>query len=147
MYYLFLIYGATVEHYSDPSSADRGASIELSRACFELFLIWTFAFVCFTFERRCDPLTARAAHPVNWPMVWVSLAFFAFHLVKCLILHLERGAGGALPVYVVVAAVLWPAVFVGIAELTKHHDHFYYTRHDRRRRLVFDTKLGMWSPK
>eukprot|EP00945_MAST-04E_sp_MAST-4E-sp1_P003341 g3341.t1 len=141
------IYGATVEHYSDPSSADRGASIELSRACFELFLIWTFAFVCFTFERRCDPLTARAAHPVNWPMVWVSLAFFAFHLVKCLILHLERGAGGALPVYLVVAAVLWPAVFVGIAELTKHHDHFYYTRHDRRRRLVFDTKLGMWSPK
>ena len=53
-------------------------------------------------------------------------------------------------VYFVVALFLtfvWPIVITTIVEVIKKHDRYYVRMQEMRRRLVFDTKLGMWSPK
>jgi hypothetical protein len=47
----------------------------------------------------------------------------------------------------IVAAVLWPLLVLAADEVVKRHDATRYAYYQRKLRLTFETKLGMYSPK
>lgn len=52
----------------------------------------------------------------------------------------------SLPPQLWLLLALWPLIVVGVDEVVKRHDRVLFERSMRRRRLVFDTRLGMHSP-
>ena len=46
----------------------------------------------------------------------------------------------------ILVAIFWPVVTTLIDELIKRHDAFRHAYYQRKLRLTFETKLGMYSP-
>ena len=143
------VYGLALEHClkssKEPGTVAQILAINQARSVFELFLAWCFVWISLNFERRCDTVLHRFRHPINLPWVGVSVVILMFHAVKCILLFPADFPWP--PAHVIVLMVCWPIAIIVFAEWTKTSDRFYYVQHDRRRRLIFDTKLGMWSPK
>jgi hypothetical protein len=49
--------------------------------------------------------------------------------------------------FLMTTILLWPVVILISDEIVKHHDRVIFRRQQQRLRIVFDTKLGMHSPK
>jgi predicted protein tyrosine phosphatase len=71
---------------------------------------------------------AMACVVVDWSSPWVSMAPVP-------------GLGLAL------FCVCWPVVIVVMDETVKQMDQKRFAKLRKRRRIQFDTKLGMWSPR
>jgi hypothetical protein len=50
-------------------------------------------------------------------------------------------------VSMILVAIFWPLVSVAVDEVVKRHDTSRYAYYQRKLRLTFETKLGMYSPK
>lgn len=59
----------------------------------------------------------------------------------------ERGSFSALPWYYYVVALVMPAMCVAWNEYLKRIDRKHELRAEKLRRLQFETRLGMWSPR
>jgi len=90
----------------------------------------------------------RKKNPWKANRIWaysfvVSLAL----IVPYLAATLSRGVLGALPWYFYVVALLLPLLCLLACELVKRDDQKQEYRAEKLRRLQFETRLGMWSPK
>jgi len=80
--------------------------------------------------------------------IWTINLFFSLALVIIyLALSLNREAFDALPWYYYLLSLLWPFVCLGVGERLKVLECRREARADMLRRLQFETRLGMWSPK
>ena len=88
-----------------------------------------------------------------------SFIFCISHLLQCLILfnwfsnnnknnkYNNDGKGDTYLLITIIIIFIWPIILTGIVEIIKRHDRYHVKMQEQRRRIVFDTKLGMWSPK
>jgi len=72
-----------------------------------------------------------------------SLLLVVFYLVATL----DNGVWGALPWYFYIVAIIMPTLGLLISEFVKQADQRQEYRAEKLRRLQFETRLGMWSPK
>ena len=72
-----------------------------------------------------------------------SLLLILFYLIATL----DKGVWGALSWYFYVIAIIMPPLGVLASELVKRSDQRQEYRAEKLRRLQFETRLGMWSPK
>ena len=127
-------------------------SVHKARSVVCFFLIWNFAFIALNLETRFESLWYRLRRPLNFALLVVSGVFCILHLFQCMVVFdwFRGNTAQKANVYFVVALFLtfvWPIVITTIVEVIKKHDRYYVRMQEMRRRLVFDTKLGMWSPK
>ena len=73
----------------------------------------------------------------------VSLVLFVIYLAATL----GKGVPGALPWYFYIIALLLPLLCLLACEVVKRDDQKQEYRAEKLRRLQFETRLGMWSPK
>jgi len=79
---------------------------------------------------------------------WVGSVVISVVLISVYLLGtLEREAMLVLPWYFYVMFVLCPFICLGISEMVKQSDAKQERRAAMMRRLQFETRLGMWSPK
>ena len=134
-------------------------SVHKARSLLCFFLIWTFTFIALNFETRCESLWYRLRRPLNTALSIVSFIFCISHLLQCLILfnwfsnnnknnkYNNDGKGDTYLLITIIIIFIWPIILTGIVEIIKRHDRYHVKMQEQRRRIVFDTKLGMWSPK
>ena len=80
--------------------------------------------------------------------LWVVSLFVSIIVViMYLILTLETGSSSLLPWYYYVLAVLMPVLCLLWDEALKRPERNVLERAEKLRRLQFETRLGMWSPK
>ena len=84
----------------------------------------------------------RASPLWGWGFL-ASLLLILFYLIATL----DNGVWGALPWYFYVVAIIMPTLGVLASELVKRSDQRQEYRAEKLRRLQFETRLGMWSPK
>ena len=83
--------------------------------------------------------------------LYISLASLVL-VVLCMILAMDGGSAaarvaGTLPWYYYVLSILFPFMWLGVGEIVKNIDREHEKRACMLRRLQFETRLGMWSPK
>jgi hypothetical protein len=130
-------------------------SVHKARSLLCFFLVWTFAFVALNFETRCESLWYRLRRPLNTALLIVSFTFCIAHLVQCLFVYNwfsgnngnNKTEGGGYFLVSIIIIFTWPIFLTLIVETIKRYDRYYVRMQEQRRRIVFDTKLGMWSPK
>lgn len=80
--------------------------------------------------------------------IWIiSLFFGAVLVIIYLAISLNKEAFEALPWYYYFLSLLWPFICLGVGERLKVLECRREARADMLRRLQFETRLGMWSPK
>lgn len=79
--------------------------------------------------------------------VWGYSVVLGVLLVVAILLAMEEGSFSALPWYFYFLAVLMPPICVAWNEFLKRTDRRHELRAGKLRRLQFETRLGMWSPK
>ena len=77
---------------------------------------------------------------------WGLLASLLF-IVLYLVATLDNGVWGALPWYFYIVAIIMPPLGLLASEFVKKSDQRQEYRAEKLRRLQFETRLGMWSPK
>mmetsp|Transcript_5031 Transcript_5031/g.6349 ORF Transcript_5031/g.6349 Transcript_5031/m.6349 type:complete len:110 (-) Transcript_5031:998-1327(-) len=50
-------------------------------------------------------------------------------------------------VYSWIVFIVSPFLIILVSEVIKHYDYIHHQKNMRRLRIMFETKLGMWSPK
>lgn len=75
--------------------------------------------------------------------LFASLLLIVFYLVATL----DNGVWGALPWYFYIVAIIMPPLGLLASEFVKKSDQRQEYRAEKLRRLQFETRLGMWSPK
>jgi hypothetical protein len=87
-------------------------------------------------------------NPMEKNRIWVisSLCCVAI-LFTFLHFTLESGSLRALPWYFFLIAFICPLISVAFCEIVKKKDKRFEERAEKLRRLQFETRLGMWSPK
>lgn len=85
--------------------------------------------------------------PWSGNSVWLYSAILGLLLVTAILLAAEKGSFSALPWYFYLLAVLMPPICVAWNEFLKRTDRRHELRAGKLRRLQFETRLGMWSPK
>ena len=125
-------------------------------------MVWVLAWLALTFAHRTASV---ASEPPRMSRSWwlalllvlaLQLVFGEVHMLLAEIR--ESGGGGSggwsrlewlsgLETYWWCAALLWPPLVVVISsEATKRHDRRLFDRSMQRARLLFDCRLGMYSP-
>jgi len=92
--------------------------------------------------------SVRVEKPWQRNKIWlVGVAISSLMVVLYLALSLEPGSLSALPWYFFVLSFSFPPICLLVVELVKISDSRHEDRAERLRRLQFETRLGMWSPK
>lgn len=90
----------------------------------------------------------RSEPPWERCRLWLGTLLLAFVLIAIYLASvLEGGSMTALPWYFYVLLVLSPFICLYFCELVKKMDQRHEKRASMMRRLQFETRLGMWSPK
>ena len=79
--------------------------------------------------------------------VWAYSVLLGLLVLVAILLATEEGSFSALPWYFYVLALLIPPICLAWNELWKRTDRRHELRAEKLRRLQFETRLGMWSPK
>lgn len=85
-----------------------------------------------------------------WKMnhIWVATTITSIGLVlSYVVITLDRRTLAALPWYFYLLALTFPLICAMLSESVKKQDIQHEKRADMLRRLQFETRLGMWSPK
>ena len=86
--------------------------------------------------------------PVAKNRIWLIATMFCVAVVFIYLnFTLESGSLQALPWYFYMIAFISPIISLMVCELVKQKDKRLETRAETLRRLQFETRLGMWSPK
>ena len=85
--------------------------------------------------------------PWSGNSLWAYSVVLGLLLVTAILLAAEGGSFSALPWYFYILAVLMPPICVAWNEFLKRTDRRHELRAGKLRRLQFETRLGMWSPK
>ncbi|XP_062508635.1 transmembrane protein 94-like isoform X2 [Corticium candelabrum] len=130
-------------------------SLALGQDVISFFFAFQFAFASLTFMERNQPLWKMK--PVDYKY-WVICAAISL-LLQILYFSVSSWAWSDagltdmftaklsdVPIAVYVIGLLCPLPSLAVHELTKHHDRKHYIRYQKRRKLEFQTKLGMNSP-
>ena len=124
------------------SGVARDSAVALSVAELILCTILTSA----SFVYRTLPMWAEP--PWRRNHLWVVAVVLAIIVVIVyLLLTLERGVASILPWYYYLLAALMPFICVIGNEALKRPEKNVLDRAEKLRRLQFETRLGMWSPK
>lgn len=128
-----------VRQYSGPVKTWSGS---LMLAEFALCIVMSSA----SFLSRTEIM--RAKNPSTANRVWgycivVSLVLIILYLIATL----EKGVLRALPWFFYIVALVMPPLCLLTCELVKRGDRKQEYRAEKLRRLQFETRLGMWSPK
>jgi len=125
--------------YSGPIRITSGCLMLAEFALCIIFLSSTFVF-------RLKYLSS----PPPWTMnlIWIVTCIICIVLVFIyVVMTVERISLAALPWYFYFIALCFPLMCVMISEIVKVQDIRHERRAENFRRLQFETKLGMWSPK
>jgi len=80
--------------------------------------------------------------------VWAfGMLLNVFFIFLFLLITLDDGVLGALPWNFYLSFTVTPFICIGFGEWIKVYDHKHEKRDAAFRRLKFETRLGMWSPK
>eukprot|EP00927_Polykrikos_kofoidii_P045288 TRINITY_DN39211_c0_g1_i1.p1 TRINITY_DN39211_c0_g1~~TRINITY_DN39211_c0_g1_i1.p1 ORF type:complete len:1388 (-),score=190.97 TRINITY_DN39211_c0_g1_i1:250-4413(-) len=116
-----------------------------------LFLIYQVT-LAFTFLDRYDSLHARGPAS-NFVLCGVAVLALLIHSVASFLVlfmncssHWEMIHVPSWEVWVILF-IVWPAMAVALSECTKHKDRKSHNYLQRTLRVLFNTRLGMWSPK
>ncbi|XP_065826149.1 transmembrane protein 94-like [Oscarella lobularis] len=113
-----------------------------------------FIFASLTFLDRVDPFWTISRRDCKY---WIISALLCF-IIECAYFSISSWAWSNvagtrspaqlsnLSVYSYVIGLAWPFLSLAIHELTKKRDQKHYIRNQKRRKLEFQTKLGMNSP-
>jgi magnesium-transporting ATPase (P-type) len=127
---------------SDYSGGARDSAVALSLGELILCTIVTSA----SFVYRTLPIFEEPPWKRNH--IWVvSLVFGCIILAAYLLLNVERGSFASLPWYYFLLALVMPVFCVAWDEYIKQWERQVLGRAEKLRRLQFETRLGMWSPK
>lgn len=125
---------------------------ELVHASMGFLLWWFLTLHAFTFFYRHDSTFQIPFNHAWFPCAFAALVFQIMYSTVYLHLH----AGGEVsaiawlseaPVPFWITFSCWPVFIIGIAEATKRTERSLHLRNQRRLRVFFDTRLGMYSPK
>jgi len=98
------------------------------------------------FVFKTNPLKSDRPWEQNHAWAWGTIV--SIILIPCyLSATLAGGVLSALPWYYYILALLAPLICLAIGELVKQKDLWHENRAVMMRRLQFETRLGMWSPK
>ena len=87
-------------------------------------------------------------HPHNHPHLICSVLLqLSWSLVELSLIESASIASAFRLHHIVAIVIAWPIVIMICDEIAKRHDRNAYRRNQQRKRIVFDTKLGMHSPK
>jgi len=91
-----------------------------------------------------DPIS----NPIRKNPAWTITSLSCVAIVMLYLnLVLPDGSLQALPWYFYLIAFTFPLISLLICELVKRKDRYFEQRAEKLRRLQFETRLGMWSPK
>lgn len=128
-----------LKQYSGPATISAGTISLASLALCNTLLSSSFVF-----------MTESIWNEPPWKKnrQWVGSIIMAIILIAVyLVGTLERGTMLALPWYFYVLFVTAPFICIILSEAVKRSDAKQYKRAAMMRRLQFETRLGMWSPK
>uniref|UniRef100_A0A5S6QK89 Cation-transporting P-type ATPase C-terminal domain-containing protein n=1 Tax=Trichuris muris TaxID=70415 RepID=A0A5S6QK89_TRIMR len=166
---LFLLHKALIHYLCKFEAAGADARWPTVNGTSKLYLYWNAnSDQLYVVQRLCSSflvlyivaLSASQVFPFEhiWKrapyrsMAWTSvgaivlLAQLAFYVLPICISSRHLRLMMAIPWYVYFAGCLWPLVAICVNELAKRFEISRFNRDQRRRRLSFDTKLGMNSP-
>lgn len=128
-----------LRNYSGPARVSAGIAV------FAVFVV-TWLVTSISFVSRFEPITVQKPWESNitW-VVCVTIAVLITGLAAGL--STEAGTGSALPWYFYFISVLIPILCLAWNELCKKEEAKREIRAEKLRRLQFETRLGMWSPK
>jgi len=128
-----------LRYYSGPALTDAGTLvIAVMMTC---MIISSASFVHPTRSLVEEP-------PWNRNQPWLlSVCFCLVFVAIYLLVTLHRGTFSALPWYFFVLMVVMPFICLAANEAVKRNDRHHIKRAYMLRRLQFETRLGMWSPK
>mmetsp|Transcript_20940 Transcript_20940/g.23211 ORF Transcript_20940/g.23211 Transcript_20940/m.23211 type:complete len:1321 (-) Transcript_20940:439-4401(-) len=128
---------------SEYSEVARDSAVALSLAELALLTVVTSS----TFVYRTLPVSEDP--PWRRNHVWASSVLVAFIAIALYIfLNIERGTFSSLPWYFfILAFFVMPFLCMFWNEYLKRHEKRVLDRAEKLRRLQFETRLGMWSPK
>lgn len=90
----------------------------------------------------------RTVFPWKMNFIWIVTTVISMGLVMIyLIITIDRGTLAALPWYFYLLSFCFPLICAILSEIVKAQDMWHEKRADMLRRLQFETRLGMWSPK
>eukprot|EP00934_Nitzschia_sp_Nitz4_P002222 Nitzschia sp. Nitz4//scaffold4_size323378//53271//57502//NITZ4_000626-RA/size323378-processed-gene-0.176-mRNA-1//-1//CDS//3329553297//2222//frame0 len=128
-----------VRDYVGPA---KNSAVVLSLGGFLLGLIVVSA----GFVHRTLPL--RDEQPWKRNFMWLSASSLSLIIAFIYIgVATAEGALGALPWYFYIIALICPFLCLGWVEYVKRIERSVLDRAEKLRRLQFETRLGMWSPK
>jgi magnesium-transporting ATPase (P-type) len=128
-----------LKDYTGPARISAGA---LSLA--ELALCVVVASAAFVY--RTEPMLENS--PFRRNHIWCySLVVSVFIIGGFVGASLEPGLFWSLPWYYYIMAVFLPFLCLAWDEFWKRTERSHYNRAEKLRRLQFETRLGMWSPK
>jgi hypothetical protein len=127
------------------------AACELAQCSTMFAVVWFLIAHAVTFFSRHHSLWAEP--PTNgywWLAAVITLllqicynqAFLATSLQDSSFRWFTQAANGFWVIF-----AIWPIVIVGMAELSKQQDRRLHEKRQRRMRIIYDTRLGMHSPK
>jgi len=126
--------------YSGPAATQAGCLVVALHMLCIIALSATFLFGSTPIYNKPIPLTKNT--------VWVGTSLFSTSiLLVYLSLTLEIDALKSLPWYFYLLSLISPFLCVGACELIKKKEKKYDSKAAKMRRLQFETRLGMWSPK
>lgn len=100
-----------------------------------------------TFLQGSNPINSTPS-PVRKNKIWImSVVLCLFYVVVYSSFSLESGAFGAIPWYLYLFSFASFFLCVVGCELVKRRERKHEVRAAKMRRLHFETRLGMWSPK
>ena len=124
------------------SGVARDSAVALSLAELVLCIIVTSA----SFLYRTLPVWVEPPWRRNYLWV-VAVLLSVMVVIVYLLLTLEGGVASVLPWYYYLLAALMPFLCVAWNEALKRPEKNVLDRAEKLRRLQFETRLGMWSPK
>jgi len=128
-----------LKHYSGPSTIAAGTIALASLATCTCVVSASFVF-------RTEPIWNEPPWKRNHQ--WLASFTLSIILIAAyLAVALERGSVLVMPWYFFVLLVLGPFICLWLSELVKKADQKLEKRAVMMRRLQFETRLGMWSPK
>jgi magnesium-transporting ATPase (P-type) len=134
-----------------PAAPIIRSAYELSRCSTMFAVVWFLIAHALTFFSRHQSLWAEP--PTNgywWLAALIALllqiayntAFLAIYGLDVSFRWFTHAATGFWVIF-----ALWPIVIIGMAELSKQQDQRLHDKRQRRMRIIFETRLGMYSPK
>eukprot|EP00933_Yihiella_yeosuensis_P044418 TRINITY_DN3953_c2_g1_i1.p1 TRINITY_DN3953_c2_g1~~TRINITY_DN3953_c2_g1_i1.p1 ORF type:complete len:938 (-),score=147.63 TRINITY_DN3953_c2_g1_i1:116-2929(-) len=119
--------------------------------CAFLFVVYqvTLAFTCLD---RYDSLAAKGPRSNKVLCSVAALTLILHTIASYLTLRLKCGKDGhflRMPSWELwlIYVVLWPSLAIMVSECTKRRDRKYHLHLQKTLRALFNTRLGMWSPK